>query len=415
MAVADDSDTGPGGSSWDTIAAVDGETGEVTYLDRHGVETGDPLETGIEELQYVLGEGPQLAIVANDAAGVVDVAAGTVEAPELPEGGHAVRVSTSEPLVLAAGEDGDGEITIISATTSLDVAELAGLDDPRMMASGVRSDHSGTLFAVADINTLETAVVGTELDEPVVLPGLPLGITEDVAVTTHFEGELEVRFFTLGGELVGTVEVPAARAGLVTDDGDAILVTEEGAVLRAAPGDEEADSVTTLDPPGDLVGGQPALGGRRLLVVADRGVVVLDDRGEVVTTLDLGEPWLRQPLVNNPAQRCVVVLSESGMATMLDLETGETLGTIDEVEFVGAQSTDGCVATGFREADDATLMRQGAEVSLEAEETVVSIAPTGDFVVVRDGNQEFWLRDLDGETEDVALGGGYVLYAFVDR
>ena len=91
---------------------------------------------------------------------------------------------------------------------------------------------------------------------------------------------------------------------------------------------------------------------------------------------------------------------------MLDLETGETLGTIDGAEFVGAQSTDGCVATVFREDDDATLMRQGEEVPLQAEETVLGIAPTGDFVVVRDGNQEFWLRDLDGETEDVALGAG---------
>ena len=356
MAVADDSDSGAGGSSWDTIAAVDGETGEVTYLDREGVEIGDPLDTGIEELQYVLGEGPHLALVASDAAGVIDVAAGTVEAPELPEGGQAVRVSTSEPLVLAAGQDGDGELTIISATTSLDVAELAGLDDPLMLPSGVRSDLSGTLFAVADINTLETAVVGTELDEAVVLPGLPIGITEDVAVTTLFEGETEVRFFSLDGELVGTVEVPAARAGLLADNGDAILVTEDGDVLRAAPGDDEADAVTTLDPPGDLLGGLPALGGRRLLVLADRGVVVLDDRGEVVTTLDLGEPWRRQPLVNNPAQRCVVVVSESGTATMLDLETGETLGTIDDVDFVGARSTDGCVASVIRE-DDATLMR----------------------------------------------------------
>ena len=216
MAVADDSDTGPGGSSWDTIAAVDGETGEVTYLDRDGVEIGDPLDTGIEELQYVLGEGPHLALVANDAAGVVDVAAGTVEAPELPEGGQAVRVSTSEPLVLAAGEDGDGEITIISATTSLDVAESAGLDDPRMMASGVRSDHSGTLFAVGDISTLETAVVGTELDEAVVLPRS--AARDHRGCRRHDPSSrvrLEVRFFTLGGELVGTVEVPATRAGLV--------------------------------------------------------------------------------------------------------------------------------------------------------------------------------------------------------
>ena len=203
--------------------------------------------------------------------------------------------------------------------------------------------------------------------------------------------------------------------GSSTDDGDAILVTEEGDVLRAAPGDEEADPVTTLDPPGDLLGGLPALGGRRLLVVADRGVVVLDDRGEVVTTLDLGEPWRRQPLVNNPAQRCVVVLSESG--------TGHDAGPGDRRDArhdrrgrIRRRPVDRRLRRGRDSVrDDATLMRQGEEVSLEAEETVVAIAPTGDHVVVRDGNRESWLRDLDGETEDVALGAGYVLYAFVDR
>jgi hypothetical protein len=79
MAVADDDSAGEaGGSSWDSIAAVDRETGEVTNLDRDGVEIGDPLDTGIEELAYVLGDGSHLALVATDAAGVIDVATGTV-------------------------------------------------------------------------------------------------------------------------------------------------------------------------------------------------------------------------------------------------------------------------------------------------------------------------------------------------
>ena len=363
MAVADDSDRGAGGSSWDTIAAVDGETGEVKYLDRDGAEIGEALDTGIERVQDILGEGPHLAVVASEAAGVVDVAAATVEAPELPEGGQAVRLSTSEPLVLVAGQDGYGELTIISATTSLDVAELAGLDDPQMPPSGVRSDPSGTLFAVGDVDTLETAVVGTELDEAVVLRGLPIGITEDVAVTTLFEGETEVRFFSLGGELVGTVEVPATRAALLADNGDAILVTagrRRAAGRAGRRGSRRGDHVRSAGGPARRGAGAR---GPRLVVLADRGVVVLDDRGEVVTTLDLGEPWRRQPLVNNSAQRCVVVLSESGTATMLDLETGETLGTIDGVEFVGAQSTDGYVrdrAPGGRRRHAHTARRGGA-------------------------------------------------------
>ncbi len=160
MAVADDSDGGTGGEAWDSIAAVDRETGQVTFLDRDGVEIGDPLDPGIEELDYVLGEGPHLALVANDAAAVIDVAAGTVEAPVLPEGGRAVRVLTSEPLVLAAGRDGGGAVTIISTTTSLDVAESARLVDPMIFPNEVKSNRTGTVFAVGDVRIFETVVVG---------------------------------------------------------------------------------------------------------------------------------------------------------------------------------------------------------------------------------------------------------------
>ncbi len=217
------------------------------------------------------------------------------------------------------------------------------------------------------------------------------------------------------GDLINTVDVPRARAGYVDADGDVVLVTEEGEVLQVTPTDDEAQGVTTLEAPGAVLGGFPALGGERLVVATDRGVVVLDHEGEVVTTLDLAEPWRRQPLVTNPAQRCVVVVGESGTATMLDLESGETLGTIDEVDLVGTPSTDGCTAPVFRR-DDVTLMRGGEEVALGPEETVVAIAPTGDHVVVRDGGREAWLRDLDDDqAEDVALGSGALLYAFVDH
>jgi hypothetical protein len=416
MAVADDSDGGAGGDAWDSIAAADRETGQVTFLDRDGVEIGDPLDTGIEELEYVLGEGPHLAMVANDAAGVIDVAAGTVEAPALPEGGRAVRVLTSEPLVLAAGRDAGGDVTIISATTSVDVAASAQLEDPLMFPNEVKSDVTGSGFAVADLRALETVVIGTDRDDALMLPGVPVGLTNELTVTVESQDEQsQVQFWSMEGDRIGTLEVALVRAGLVGADDNTVLVTEEDEVLQVTPGDDEARVVATLEPPGALLGGFPALDGERLVVAADRGVVVLDHDGAVVTTLDLGEPWRRQPLVTNPAQRCVVVVSENGTATMLDLDSGEALGTLDEVAFVGAWSTDGCTAAVLL-PEDAALIREGEEVSLDPEETVVAIAPTGDHVVVRDGSGDAWLRDLDDEVaEDVALGSGDVLYAFVDH
>jgi hypothetical protein len=99
---------------------------------------------------------------------------------------------------------------------------------------------------------------------------------------------------------------------------------------------------------------------------------------------------------------------------MLDLESGETLGAVDDVTLVNAWSTDGCTASLIR-PDDSTMIRVGTEVPLDPEETVVAIAPTGDHVVVRDGSGEAWLRDLDDDAEDVALSSGARLFAFVDH
>jgi hypothetical protein len=135
-----------------------------------------------------------------------------------------------------------------------------------------------------------------------------------------------------------------------------------------------------------------------------------------VTTLDLDDDWRPPLMVSSPWQRCAVVVSERGTATMLDLETGETLGSADDVTLVNTWSTDGCTASLLR-PDDPSLLREGVEVPLGAEETVVAVAPSGDHVVVRDRTGAAWLRDLDGaDADDVALGRDRdALYAFVDR
>jgi hypothetical protein len=418
MAAADDDSGGAtDGTSWDSIAAVDFETGEVTLLDREGAEIDEPLDTGIEAVNYVLGEGNELAVVADDRVGVIDLAAGTVEAPALPEGGRAPRVPTSEPLVLAAGPPEGGSLTIVRATASRDVTDAAQADDPLMMPDGVRSDLAGTRFAVAELRSLETVVVSTDEDDALSLPGLPIGLTEEVIVTMMPEASSEIRFWSRQGDLISAVAVPRPHAAVLGADGVVVLVTEARQVQRVAAGDEEVETVTTLDLPGDVIGGIPALGGQRLLFATDRGLAVLDGGGEEVATVEVDEPWRRSPWVDNPAQRCVVGIAESDTATMIDVESGETLGSIDDVELVGASSTDGCTVSVVRAADDSAIIRDGAEVSLEPEETVVAVAPTGDHVVVRAaGSPQAWLRDLDDErAEDVALGSGALRYAFVDH
>jgi hypothetical protein len=418
MAVADD-DAGQtaDGPSWDSIAVIDRETGVVTFVDRQGNALGGEIDTGVVEPGFIFGESGQLAIAGLDVAAVVDVAAGTVEAPAVPSGTFASRLATSELLVLAAAPPEGGDATLVTATNSVDVAQAAGFDDPLIFQGAIRANLAGTLFAVGDSRSFQTAIVGSERDG-VLVPGLPFGITDDYVVTVEADGrESRVRFSSVEGRRISAMDAPLVAAGLVGPTGDVIVVTESGEVLGASPGDDEMRDLTALDLDGDVRGGFAALHGQRLLVVADRGIALLDDQGDVVATLELDDQWRPPLLVSSPWQRCAVVVSERGTATMLDLETGETLGSAEDVTLVQNWSTDGCTASLIRGDENSAISRQGVEVPLGPGELVAAIAPDGDHVVVRDRTGAAWLRNLDDEgAEDVALGRDRdALYAFVDH
>jgi hypothetical protein len=417
MALADDSaEDGTDGLSWDSIAAVDRETGAVTLVDREGSEI-DQFDTGVTDVSYVLGNGGRLAVVADDAGAVLDVAAGTAEAPPLADGAQTVRVRTSEPLVLASAPPEGGDLTIVLATTTLDVAELAQLDDPLMAPNGVHSDPAGTVFAVADIRAGKTVALGIEPDDVALLPGLPVGISEQYVVTIELGQATKLNFSSLQGDLVSSVDLPRVDVAVLGADGDAILITESGDVLRASPGDDEAEHVATVRLAGDVLGAFPALGGQRLLVVAGQGAVVLDGHGVEVATVQLDGPWQRQDLITNPSQRCAVLLTEDGIATMIDLQSGGTLGAVDDRAFVAGWSTDGCTASLIGRDDRSSVIRLGSEMRLERDERVAAISPAGDHLVVGDRAGRAWLRDLDAEdSDDIPLDGNPdLMYAFVDH
>ena len=168
---------------------------------------------------------------------------------------------------------------------------------------------------------------------------------------------------------------------------------------------EEEDNVS----PGGV-----ALDRRRLIVRTDETVVVLDETGAVVTTVELDAPLHQSPVASHPSQRCVVLVSEAGTATVLDVESGETLGAVDGALVVNAVSLDGCTASITRR-DDFALLRDGDEVRLDRDRVVVAISPDGGQVVVRDRDGQAWLRGLDGRG-DVELGRRPdARFAFVDR
>ena len=145
--------------TWNTIAAVDRATGVVTFLDAEGEEQ-DELETNVEAVNYV----PRRRATGWRSSGTEQqpwsMSRPAPSRPRGPDGDRAQRIPTSRPLVLVAAPSPGGDATIVLASTSLDVGELAGLADPLVFAASVQSDPDGTRFAVDDARSQQTVVVG---------------------------------------------------------------------------------------------------------------------------------------------------------------------------------------------------------------------------------------------------------------
>jgi hypothetical protein len=393
--------------SWDSVAVVDRRTGSVALLDADGDEAGS-LDGEIGALDHVIGEGPALALIGRGTAAVVDVPNGAVTAPDVAADARAARIPTSRPMALAAASPVRPDAVIVLDGTTLHV-------DAETVLEGIRSDPDGTLFAVPDLRALQSVAVGPEPDGPRPLPGLPVGVTDETAVTIESAERAQLHFFTFDGVELGTTGTSRPAAAAVARSGDVILVSASGDVQRVDPGEEDAEEVGTLPVDGDVFAAATLLGGRRLVVSADRSIAVLDDHGDQRSTLTLDGALLRQPLVHHPDQRCVLALTDAGEATMIDTESGDVLGVLDKVVTVNGTSIDGCTAAVTR-PDDFALLREGTQLRLDRDQSVVAIAPGGDHAVVLDRDGHAWLRDLDDSSPDVDLGTHPdALYAFVER
>lgn len=320
---------------------------------------------------------------------------------------QALRLSTTNPTIAIAGTDGGGDVTLIDTNerTTLQVSDVAGLDDPLIFPMEVYVNPSGTHAAMSDARSFQSTVVDLTEATAELLAGQVVAIGDDRVVTAQRAGaNTELEFYDLTGERLGSVDVPTPVASLLRSDGDMLLVDASGAI-RTASADGDVSEIGALADPAaptatiEVESGATTLGGTRLLAATSRQVFVLNDSG-----LQLGVADGDVTSTPTRASRCVTVGSQrsTGTSVQLDLDDASVI-----VEIAGGivsnTSVDGCTAALIGGAGP-QIVHDGDVIDVDAN-SIVDIAPDGESYVVLDG-RDSELLSIDGgsnvEVADVA-------------
>lgn len=320
---------------------------------------------------------------------------------------QALRLSTTNPTIAIAGTDGGGDVTLIDTNerTTLQVSDVAGLDDPLIFPMEVYVNPSGTHAAMSDARSFQSTVVDLTEATAELLAGQVVAIGDDRVVTAQRAGaDTELEFYDLTGERLGSVDVPTPVASLLRSDGDMLLVDASGAI-RTASADGDVSEIGALADPAaptatiEVESGATTLGGTRLLAATSRQVFVLNDSG-----LQLGVADGDVTSTPTRASRCVTVGSQrsTGTSVQLDLDDASVI-----VEIAGGivsnTSVDGCTAALIGGAGP-QIVHDGDVIDVDAN-SIVDIAPDGESYVVLDG-RDSELLSIDGgsnvEVADVA-------------
>jgi hypothetical protein len=371
-------------STWNTLAVLTDEG--VSVVSRNGdAETVTyPLDDEPLDLQSEVVGGVLVTLADDGRIAQTDLGDGTTETSEAGRD-QTLRVAPDNSSIALVASDSGGDVTVIDANrqVAISIAEATKIAEPLIFVNDVRINASGTHLAVAIPRLFQSFVIDLETSESTALAGRVLAIDDDRVVTEQPAGDQsEIEFYSLDGDRLGSVDVAAPRASMITPDGEMLLVTADGTIIRADP-DGSEDVGVLADPDGrriDVTGGVSAAGGERLVVAAENSVFVVDADGNQLSVVAgrLADP---PPTV---AAQCLIVATGTTTigVTVIDLESGATLDEVDQ-GFVTATSTDGCtVATAG--ANSPQLLADGRAVDVDAD-AIIAVAPDGSSYVTVDG------------------------------
>lgn len=405
------SSNGNGDQKWNTVVVLSGE--DITLLEEGGAKEVAKFDAGTDLL------GVQ-SLVVDDVLVTLDEA-GQLTQTDLGDGSRELaRAGRNATLLLSpdnssvalVATEGGGDVTVIDTTlrSIVSIAEVADLDDPEIFADDLRVNPAATHAAAPVPRLFQSLIVDLEAKTSTALAGRVIAIDNTQVVTEQPAGnQSEIEFYDLAGKRLGSVDVVAPQASMITPDGSMLLVAATGEITLATPDDTDEVSALT-DPDGrtiEVTDGTRVAGGERLLAIGDNHVFVIDPKGEQLAVVP-GRIAI-SPTVDS---RCLVLAT--GTATIgvsvLDLETGVVITEVDR-GFVTATSADGCTVAVSGGATP-RLLADGETTDIDAD-SITAVAPDGlAFVTVNGRRSELVTIGAD---DPVNIANGPALIRFAQR
>ena len=410
-------------AGWGSVALVDRSTGDVTYVDADGEMIGESLDHGRTGSLYA-GDG--VLALANSRTLTVLAERGNDAEPvvvDLPSPADIATVRTDGPTFLAAGTATGGDVSLVDLTTRsvIDIGDLAlgsSPIDPKMFLATLRTNSDGSMFGIADAANFQTIVVRPDGDEPVFLADQPIAIGEDLVATSQTVGlQADVSLVALDRTTKATVptDIPAGSTGVLHDD-RLTMVAVGGEVYRIEAGADTAERLGTVAVPAGaaIEWVAPTAGGERLAVGGATFVAVVDLDGRTLFTTTFSTAI--DPTPPEWSWRCLPVGGPGGHHSVIDLDSGEQLADLADLDDVVGVSADGCRVLGAGSAGAVLIDPSGTAPIGEYDRIV--LGPDGASIVrVLGGEIDLLLLDDDLEVgEPISLselGEADDLIAFV--
>jgi len=369
-----DSTSSAAAAEWNTIVVLTSD--EVTLFDDGGdeVSTFEASDDLLDAQSLVAGN---VLVTMNDAGRIIQ----TDLSDETQRRGRSgpdesLRLSPDNPQIAVSGPDTGGDVTLIDTRdrSLVSVADIAGLDDPLIFGDQVIVNQDGTHAAVPVPNAFQSVVIDLEQQTSQARAGRVIALDDEQIVTEQPAGDRsELEFYSLAGERLGSVDVPAPRATLLRSDGTLLSVAENG-TISTVDADGSFDDINALvDPEGrtvDVTSGQRVADGDRLLVGAGRNTYVIDADGNQLGVA-AGEAM---PTPSGGARCAVITATEPTSSTsVIDLDTGAILAGV-EGSFATDTSYDGCTVSF--QGTGAQLFVDGELISVDVD-SIAAVAPDG--------------------------------------